>query len=201
MSLLEVNNLSAGYGKLQILDRVSFSLDKKEILAIVGPNGSGKSTLLKTIFGLTSIYDGKILFMNKDITHLPPHEKARIGLAYLPQVGNTFEKLSVIENLRMGGYVLQDEELEKRISEVLDFFPILKDYLHRKVLTLSGGERQMVAMAMALLRKPEILMMDEPTAALAPKIATQVFEKIIEIRESLGKSCLLYTSPSPRDRG
>ncbi|HDI31336.1 MAG TPA: ABC transporter ATP-binding protein [Thermofilum sp.] len=191
MKLLGVEDLNAGYGKLQILYGITFSLENKEILAIVGPNGSGKSTLLKSIFGLTTVYSGKVIFKGEEITNKPPHEKARIGLAYLPQIGNTFEKLTVIENLKMACYTLEEHEVKERIEEVLAIFPHIKPYLKRRVWSLSGGERQMVAMAMALTRRPEIIMMDEPSAALAPKIASQIFEKIVEIRDSLGKGVVL----------
>ncbi len=183
MSLLEVSDLWAGYGKLQVLFNVSFSLEGGELLAVVGPNGSGKSTLLKAIFGLATIHSGKVVLEGRDITRLKPHERAKLGMAYLPQLGNVFERLTVRENLKMAGYTLEGEEFEERLREALEFLPEVRRMLDRRVWTLSGGERQMVAMAMALIRRPKVIMFDEPTATLAPKVAEQVLSKVVELSE------------------
>ncbi len=191
MALLEVRNLQAGYGKLQVLFDVSLSLNKGEIHCVVGPNGSGKSTLLKAIFGLANIYEGKVLLNGRDITRLKPHEKARMGMAYLPQLDNVFSRLTVRENLLLAGYTLDHTQYRERLEEVLDFLPQVRAMMNRKVLTLSGGERQMVAMAMAILRKPDIIMLDEPTAALAPKIARNILNKIVELRDRFKIGVLL----------
>jgi branched-chain amino acid transport system ATP-binding protein len=190
-AILKVENLNAGYGKFHILFDISMSVKDNEIFIIVGPNGSGKSTLLKTIFGLTSVYNGKIIYKDKDITKVPPHTRAKMGLAYLPQVGNIFAELSVEENLKMAGYTLDKAELEERIKMVLDTFPFLKEKLKSKAKTLSGGQRQLLAMAMSLIRQPTLLMFDEPTAGLSPAAAKEVVEKIIWLREELGKTIIL----------
>ncbi|MEM1549747.1 MAG: ABC transporter ATP-binding protein [Candidatus Methanomethylicia archaeon] len=189
--MIEVDGLNAGYGKLHILYDVDFRVGDNEMVTVLGPNGSGKSTLLKTIMGLTTIYSGRILFDGKDITKLRPDEKAKIGIAYLPQVGSVFTNLSVRENMIMAGLTVGKDEFNDRLEYSLSMFPFLKGCLDRKVKTLSGGERQMLAMAMALMRKPKILMFDEPTGNLAPKIAMDVFNKIIELKDQLGIAILL----------
>lgn len=191
MPLLTVENLKAGYGKLQILHGVSLNISRGEILSVIGPNGSGKSTLLKSIFGLTTIFDGKIAFKGEDITRKKPHEKARMGIAYLPQTDNLFTKLKVRENMLLAGYTLSESEYQERLKEALEFLPQVKEFWERKVRTLSGGERQMVSIAMAILRKPELYMLDEPTAALAPKIARTILEKIVQLRDTFGAAIIL----------
>jgi len=190
-SILQVRNVDAGYGKLQILFNVSAEFEEKGITAIVGPNGSGKSTLLKTIMGFTRVYNGEILFKGRDITGKPPHYVSKQGIAYLPQVGNVFTTLTVRENLRLAGYTLPPDEIEERISWVLEFFPVLKDYLDRKVGRLSGGERQMVAMGMALIRDPEVMLFDEPSANLAPILARKVVGEVKRLRDELGVTIVI----------
>ena len=191
MVILQIQNLSAGYGKSQILHDVSINVKNKEIVAILGPNGSGKSTLLKAIFGLATIYSGKIIFENNDITTLPPHKKARIGIVYLPQTDNCFANLTVKENLIMAGYTLGKNEIHDRIEQIISIFPIIKNIMNKKVHLLSGGERQMLAIAMALIRKPKLLMFDEPTAQLAPKIASEIIKKIYELKTMFNIGILL----------
>ncbi|MEB3755791.1 MAG: ABC transporter ATP-binding protein [Desulfurococcales archaeon] len=191
MAFLEVNDLNAGYGKFHILFDIDFTVDMKEILVIVGPNGSGKSTTLKAIFGIANVYRGQVLFNDNDITSLPAHIKAKIGLAYLPQTNNVFTELTVEENLRMAGYTLPPSEVDARMIEVLDVFDFLKAKLKNKAKTLSGGQRQLLGMAMMLMRKPELLMFDEPTAGLAPKAAKEVVDKIVWLRDELGKAIIL----------
>lgn len=183
--MIEIKGLNAGYHRLQVLFDVTTRFDRERINVVVGPNGSGKSTLLKSIFGLTKIYSGSILFDGRELVGKTPHEVARYGIAYLPQTDNVFENLTVEENLKMAGYILSKEELEKGVDEVMEFFPVIKRYWKRKAKLLSGGERQMVAMAMALLRRPKVMLFDEPTGGLAPKIANEVLSKIIELRDSL----------------
>jgi branched-chain amino acid transport system ATP-binding protein len=190
MDLLTINNLSSGYGKALVLSDINLSIKKGEIFGVVGPNGSGKSTLLKTIFGLTSIYDGTVNFNGTNITDLKPHDIAKLGLAYIPQVGNSFSNLKVRENLVISAITIPKEEKEERIATVLEAFPVVQQSLDRKTGTLSGGERQMLAMAMGLMRQPVLMMLDEPAGNLAPKIATQVFEKISELKK-LGMTIIL----------
>lgn len=189
--MIETINLNAGYGRAQVLYDFNFSAGENEMVAVVGPNGSGKSTLLKTIMGITRIYSGAVKFEGMDITKLPPHERARHGIAYLPQVGSTFTNLTVWENLFMAGYTIEKEELSERRDMALDVFPVLKGFLNRKAKTLSGGERQMLAMAMALMRKPKVMMFDEPTANLAPNLAVEVLKKIKELSKKLGLTTII----------
>ncbi len=184
--LLSAENISSGYRRLQVLFDVSVEFSRKQITVVVGPNGSGKSTLLKTVFGLTDVYSGRILFDGNDITSEPPDKVSRFGIAYLPQTSNVFNELTLKENLLMAGYVLGKDEAKERLTELTGAFPILKEHWNRKAGTLSGGERQMVAMAMALLRRPRAMLFDEPTGNLAPKIAQQVLERIKEIRDEYG---------------
>jgi branched-chain amino acid transport system ATP-binding protein len=181
--MLKVDGISAGYGKLQILTDISMEASPGELTIIVGPNGSGKSTLLKTVAGLTNLYKGTITLDGKTLNGHPPHVIARSGLAYLPQTEGVFTKLTVTENFKMAAYMVQKSDYESRLKDTLEIFPQLKAYLESKVVNLSGGERQMVAMTMALLRKPEVIMFDEPTANLSPKYATQVLNTI----QALGK--------------
>ncbi|MEM0385499.1 MAG: ABC transporter ATP-binding protein [Nitrososphaeria archaeon] len=190
-NILEVDKLNAGYGKSHILFDVSLNVEDGTICAILGPNGSGKSTVLKTIFGLTTVYSGSIKFKGNNITGMEPYKIARLGIAYLPQVDSVYLNLNVRENLMMSGYILEKNEIEERIKYVEEIFPVLKEYRDRKVYTLSGGERQILVMAMALIRQPSLMMFDEPTAHLAPKIANQIFEKIKELNKSHGITVVL----------
>uniref|UniRef100_A0A7J3ZL67 ABC transporter ATP-binding protein n=1 Tax=Fervidicoccus fontis TaxID=683846 RepID=A0A7J3ZL67_9CREN len=189
--MLEVSSVSAGYGKLQVLFDVSATFPSGKITVVVGPNGSGKSTLLKTIYGLTRIYKGKIEFEGQDITKIQPHQKVAKGIVYLPQTDNVFDNLTVNENLRIAGYTLPKEELEERVERALEIFPILRGYMKRKAKHLSGGEKQMLAIAMALIKKPKLIMLDEPTAALAPKVAYQIINVIERLKNELGLTIVL----------
>ncbi|MEM1994406.1 MAG: ABC transporter ATP-binding protein [Nitrososphaerales archaeon] len=188
--MLSIKNLSAGYGRLQVLYDINLDVQRRSISVIVGPNGSGKSTLLKTIFGLTTIFSGEIKYNGYELNGLPPHKIAEKGVAYLPQTNNVFNTLKVRENLLMAGYRC-GEELKDRVEESLNFFPVLKTYLDRKASTLSGGEKQMLAMAMALIRNPQIMLFDEPTANLSPKISAEVLDKIVELRENRDMTIIL----------
>jgi branched-chain amino acid transport system ATP-binding protein len=184
--MLQAKGINAGYGPAQVLFDFDFSVAEREKVAIIGPNGSGKSTLLKTLMGLTTLYSGVVEFEGEDISRLEPFERARMGLAYLPQVGSTFDNLTIRENLRMAGYTLPKDEREGRIGEVLDIFPILKSYVNERVKVLSGGMRQMLATGIALMRRPKVMLFDEPTANLAPNLAEEVMNKIFEIEEQFG---------------
>lgn len=198
VKLLTVEKVSAGYGSLQILNDVSLRAEPRRITVIVGPNGSGKSTLLKTIAGLTTIYQGQVALDGQSISKLPPHEIARLGIAYLPQTESTFTQLTVAENFRMAGYTVSSEEFEERKNNALKLFPKLTAYMNSRIDHLSGGERQMVAMSMALLRKPNTIMFDEPTANLAPIIATQVLDTIVYLAENTGITIILVEQNATR---
>lgn len=196
--VLSVQGLNSGYGRFQVLFDVDAEFKEKEITVIVGPNGSGKTTLLRSIFGITNIYTGLIRLDGQELTRLPPHAISRRGVAYLPQTENVFENLSVRENIMMASYTLGDDETEDRLEETLQIFPVLKDYLKRDAKSLSGGERQMLAMGMALVRRPTVMMFDEPTGALSPKLAEEVLMKIVGLRETLGITIVLVEQHAKR---
>jgi len=181
MDLLEVDNVFTGYGGTEIIHGISMKVKKDEIVTIIGPNGSGKSTLLKAIMGYLKIYKGKITFDAKPITHLRTVERTRMGMAYVPQLENVFPSLTVQETLEIGGYALGKGKMRKEIESMYELFPVLRDKKNMKVGTMSGGERQMVAMARALMVRPILLLLDEPSAGLSPKVSEEVFEKIKEI--------------------
>lgn len=192
--MLHIRDLNSGYGKLEVLFDINLTAKEREITVVVGPNGAGKTTLLNSISGLATVHSGEILFMDKPLVGRPPYEIARMGVAYLPQLGNVFSELSVHDNLVMAGYMLRKkgkEELESRVDEVVEMFPILKQFIDRRAGTLSGGERRMLAIAMALLRRPKVMMLDEAATDLAPKIATQMMNKVIELRDELGMTIVL----------
>jgi len=182
--MLKIQNLKAGYKSLEILHGIELEVKPAEIVAIIGPNGSGKSTLLKSIFNLCEIYSGKIIFKNKDITKLPTHYLIQEGICYVPQGRQVFSTLTVRENLEMGCFILEDHELFKRnLADVYNKFPVLKKRENDLALNLSGGEQQMLAIARALIQDPELLLLDEPSLGLAPKIRKEIFEKIVEINK------------------
>ncbi len=189
--MLRTVKLNAGYKELHILFDVDAEIGKNKITAVVGPNGSGKSTLLKSIFGLATIHSGQVFLNGGEITNHPPHTKTKLGIAYLPQTDNVFANLSVEENLKIAGYTLDRDEVKSRINAALDAFPELERFMKRKAGTLSGGERQMLAMATALVRKANVLMLDEPTAQLAPKFAELIFDRILRLRDDLKLTILL----------
>ena len=196
--MLKVDAISAGYGKLQILNDVSLEALPGELTVIVGPNGSGKSTLLKSVAGLANIYRGSITMDGKRLSGHPPHIIARSGLAYLPQTESVFTQLSVTENFKMAAYMVSRDEYEARLKDSLSIFPQLNSYLGSKVVNLSGGERQMVAMTMALLRKPQVIMFDEPTANLSPKYATEVLKTVQALGKERGLTIILVEQNAKR---
>jgi branched-chain amino acid transport system ATP-binding protein len=181
--LLKLQNVHVHYGGVKALNGASVSLDEGEIVALMGPNGAGKSTILKSIFGLTPLSEGKIMWHERSIKPVP-HEMVADGIAFVPQGRRVFKHLTVRENLEIGGFVVRDKTLlQERIKEVLDFFPALKAKLKAKSGTLSGGQQQMLAIARALITRPSVLLLDEPSLGLAPKIVKEVFAKIKEINE------------------
>ncbi|PSQ42707.1 ABC transporter ATP-binding protein [Halobacteriales archaeon SW_5_68_122] len=182
-SLLQVRNLDAGYGDLRILTDVDLDVGGKEYVTIVGPNGAGKSTVMKSVFGLTSHMGGTVTFNDKDITGMKPDDIIYEGLGYVPQNDNIFGSLTVRENLEMGAYIL-DEVPQDALDEVFDRFPILEERREQKAGTMSGGQQQMLAMGRALMLSPDMLLLDEPSAGLAPDLVDEMFEKVDEINDS-----------------
>ena len=189
--MLSVTNLNSGYVKLHVLFDINLECGKSEIVSVIGPNGSGKTTLLNSIFGLADIFSGSMIFDGKKLNDMQPHEISKIGIAYLPQINGIFADLSVKENLLMAGYPLSSKKLKDAIDEVLSIFPALESFLSRKAGTLSGGERQMLAIAMTLMRKPRLIMLDEPLSGLAPVICQKILEKIVDLRDKLGVGIVL----------
>jgi neutral amino acid transport system ATP-binding protein len=183
-ALLEVQNVYAGYVKdLNILQGVNFHIAPGELVAVIGPNGAGKSTLAKTIAGLLTPNQGTILFQGQNITSLKADQVVKRGLCYVPQISNVFASLTVEENLEMGAFV-SDRPLQPLKAEIFSRFPRLAERRKQRAGTLSGGERQMLAMGKALMLKPNLLLLDEPSAALSPILVNSVFEQIKQINQS-----------------
>ena len=168
---------------VDILHGVNLSLEEGQIVSVIGPNGAGKSTLLKTIFGLLQPRNGKISFKGEDITGLKPEKIVQKGISYVPQVENVFPNLSVQENLEMGAFIRSDD-FSHKFEEIFALFPVLEEKRKQKVRHLSGGQRQMVAMGRALMLDPEIILLDEPSACLAPLLVSNIFEMIKEINSN-----------------
>ena len=199
--VLRVENLDAGYGELVVLFDVDVEVPDQKITALVGTNGSGKSTLLKAVFGLATVHAGSVMLDGQDITRVAPHRKARIGMAYLPQVENIFTNLTVEENLKIAGYALDEASYLDGLELALGAFPELKAFMDRGSRTLSGGERQFLAIATALVRKAKLLLLDEPTAQLAPKLMEAMFKRIASIRDDLGLTVVLVEQDVRRALG
>lgn len=200
MKILEVRNVFSGYGDMEIIHGISMFVADGEIITIVGPNGAGKSTLLKTIMGYLVPRQGTIVFRNEDVTTLRPEEKVRRGIGYVSQLNNIFPSLSVRENLEMGGYLKNNNSVKERVRESYKLFPILREKRNQRAGTLSGGQRQMLAMARALMTKPRLLLLDEPSAGLAPKVTSAVFENIEEIHR-LGTAVVIVEQDAYRSLG
>lgn len=178
-AVLAVEDLTAGYGELEILHAVDLEVRADEIVTIIGPNGAGKSTLLKAVFGLIEPTGGRILLDGDDLVGLQPQEIVKRGISYVPQVDNVFPNLTVRENLELGAWLIRDRAVHDRATaRVHDLFPALADRTKEKVGNLSGGQRQMVAMGRALMSEPELLILDEPSAGLAPNLVDDVFGNI-----------------------
>ena len=181
--VLEVSSLEGGYGTVQILYGIDMHVDEGEFVTIIGPNGCGKSTFIKTIFGIASYYGGGIEYRGQDVSGWRTDQLVNRGIAYVPQVDNVFPSLSVKENLQMGGNTLSQGELNERIERSLVMFPDLRNREHDLAASLSGGERQMLAISRALISDPKFLLLDEPTAALSPLYQQQIIESIDSLRE------------------
>ena len=181
--LLDVKGLSGGYGSVQILYGVDLYVDEGEFVTIIGPNGCGKSTFIKTLFGIATYYSGDVTYGGESIEKMRTDQLVNKGIAYVPQVNNVFPTLSVEENLQMGGNALPNRVLKERIERALTMFPDLRSREHDLAASLSGGERQMLAISRALISDPSFLLLDEPTAALSPLYQQQIIERIDNLRK------------------
>jgi ABC-type branched-subunit amino acid transport system ATPase component len=180
MSLLEVSAVRGGYGGVDILNGIDLNVEDREIVVIVGPNGAGKSTAMKAVIGLVKVREGHIRFDGQDITGQRPNEVARLRVCYVPQEKNVFPTLTVHENLEMGAF-LRDDDYSRQLDMVYEIFPPLVEKRKQAAGSLSGGQRQMVAMGRALMLNPKLLLLDEPTAGLSPLFTDLIFDKVKEI--------------------
>jgi branched-chain amino acid transport system ATP-binding protein len=184
MAFFEGIKMTGGYGNgPDIISSCSVNVNKGEIVSILGPNGAGKSTAMKAMLGLLNLKSGKIIINGRDISHLNPQDRVKQGIAFVPQTRNVFAGLTVEENLEMGAF-LRDENLQKIIEEVYELFPILKEKKSQLVGELSGGQRQQVALGRALMIKPSVLMLDEPTAGVSPIVMDELFDHIIKVKKT-----------------
>lgn len=191
MAMLEVKDLEVYYGVIQAIKGISFHVDKGEIIALIGANGAGKTTTLHTVTGLLSPKSGHVLFEGKDITKVPAHKIVSMGMAHVPEGRRVFAELSVYENLKMGAYTRKDKnEIEESLKNVYKRFPRLEERKNQMAGTLSGGEQQMLAMGRALMSKPKIILMDEPSMGLSPIMVNEIFDIIRSVSES-GTTVLL----------
>jgi branched-chain amino acid transport system ATP-binding protein len=190
--MLKVEDLSVSYGGLHALQAVSLDVADGEFVTIVGPNGAGKSTLLKAISGVVTAESGRIEFRGRDIGGLPPSRRAALGIAHVPEGRRVFTSLTVLENLEMGSYRAQARgRRAEGLETVLTLFPVLRERRHQLAGTLSGGEQQMVALGRGLMAQPELLLLDEPSQGLGPRVVEHIFETIAEIRRHRGLTILL----------
>lgn len=181
--MITIRKLTAGYGKLEILQDLSLTFAERQFSAVLGPNGSGKSTLMKAIMNLNTVFGGSIQLRDRELIGEPTEAISRLGIAYVPQRENIFDELTVLENLQLGARVLPKGERPTALKELRDIFPILGRRGGQQAGLLSGGEHQMLAIAIAWLSKPTIMLLDEPSAGLAPAIATDVFRVLQALRE------------------
>lgn len=182
--MLELKNIHGGYGKITILNGVSFSIPKASITTVIGPNGAGKSTVFKAIFGLLNIHSGQILLDGKDVTRHTPRQMIGHGVTYVPQGRNVVPQLSVYHNLELGGITASDQaNVRKRIDMVMDQFPMLRRFSDRKAIELSGGQQKQLEVARALLLDPKLILIDEPSIGLSPNLVQEVFQTLIRLRD------------------
>lgn len=189
MSYLAGENMTGGYGSADILHDCTIAVEKGEIAVIVGPNGAGKSTAMKAVFGMLSIRAGRVVLDDEDITSLSPQDRVAKGMAFVPQTNNVFPSMSVEQNLEMGAFLRRDD-IRDTMEQVFDLFPILKEKRRQNAGELSGGQRQQVAVGRALMTKPKLLMLDEPTAGVSPIVMDELFDRIIEVART-GLSILM----------
>ena len=191
MALLEVDDIHAGYGKLEILRGVSLRVESGQVVSIIGPNGAGKSTVFKTLFGLLPVRQGRVRFDGEDVTNRTPADLLRRGMTYVPQGRNVFPLMTVDENLRLGAYIRpRSTELEREVDRVYETFPMLRDARGKRAAELSGGQQQMLEMGRALLLRPRLMLLDEPTLGLAPLVFREIFRIIGDLRRA-GQTILM----------
>jgi branched-chain amino acid transport system ATP-binding protein len=189
--MLEIKNLETGYGKKQVLFGISLEVREGEIVALIGPNGAGKSTVLKAACGLIPTWKGDVLFGGVRTNGSTPAQNVARGITFCPQGNRVFDELTVRENLEIGGYQLRKKNLKGRIEEVLGVFPALRDHLKQEAGHLSGGEQQMLSVARALVPRPKLLMLDEPSLGLAPNLVESVFDQFVRINRETGVTILI----------
>jgi branched-chain amino acid transport system ATP-binding protein len=190
MTMLALNRLRSGYGKIAVLHDVSLSIERGQIVTLIGANGAGKTTLLKTISGLIRPTAGTIEFEGKSIARLPAHKIVGLGLSQVPEGRAILKRMTVMDNLRMGAFTRHDSEITADIGKVFERFPVLAERREQMAATLSGGEQQMLAIGRALIARPSLLLLDEPSLGLAPKFITRIFQTLRELRQE-GKTILL----------
>jgi branched-chain amino acid transport system ATP-binding protein len=190
--MLKLENVNTGYHKKQVLFDISLAVNQGDIALLIGSNGSGKSTLLKAIFGLNKIWSGNVFFENKNISNVASNELLKHGLMYIPQKNNAFEQLTVQENFDISGLTLNNKKLyNERLTEVLIMLPALKTFLKRTPMKMSGGEKQQLVLAMALIHNPKLLLLDEPFTGLAPKAIEQISSFITQINKEKNTTILM----------
>lgn len=195
--LLEAEGIRSGYGKAEIIHGVNLDVGDDEVVTIIGPNGSGKSTLLKTIVGLLPCWEGTVTFNGEDISDKPAEDMVYNGICFVPQRNDVFPSLTVRENLLMGGWALEDDDqFEAKLEEIVEIFPILDEFSDRQAQYLSGGQRRMLGIGSAMMVEPDLLVVDEPSAGLAPDLVDDLFERIAEINES--GAAILMTEQNAR---
>lgn len=191
MALLEIEDVHSGYGKMEILRGVSLRVDAGQVVSIIGPNGAGKSTVFKTIFGLLPARRGRVRFAGEDVTNRPPADLLRRGMTYVPQGRNVFPLMTVDENLRLGAYIRpSSDELEREVERVYETFPMLQAARRKRAAELSGGQQQILEMGRALLLRPRLMLLDEPTLGLAPLVFREIFRIIEDLRRG-GQTILM----------
>ncbi len=190
--MLQVKDLESGYGSMQVLWKPSLEVKRGTITSLLGPNGAGKSTLLATIFGSVEPWGGKVIYEDRDVTQIPTHKKVDMGIALVPEGKHLFPNMSVYENLSMGAYLKKAlVHKEESLELVYSLFPRLRERRNQMAGSLSGGEQQMVTIARGLMTKPKLMMLDEPSQGLAPKLVGEVFETILKMKEEVGLTILL----------
>ncbi|MDP6784648.1 MAG: ABC transporter ATP-binding protein [Alphaproteobacteria bacterium] len=182
MSYFSGKNMTGGYGGPDIINSCSVEVNEGEIVAIIGPNGAGKSTAMKAMLGMLKLHSGTVVFDGKDISNLSPQDRVKEGISFVPQTKNVFTGMKVEENLEMGAY-LRDESFNDTLNEIYELFPILREKRDQLVGQLSGGQRQQVALGRALMIKPSVLMLDEPTAGVSPIVTDELFDHILKVRD------------------